>query len=159
MTRYAQGTEVTVEKSRAEIERTLTRYGATEFAYGWRPGMAMVQFHMEQRAIRFLLPMPDPAEARFTSYKRGYATYERSKDAARSLWEQACRQRWRALALVVKAKLEAVESGISTFEAEFMANILLPDGSTFGEWAVPQIRRVYEQHVMPSMLPELEARP
>ena len=32
MPRYATGTEVTVERSRAEIERVLDRYGARGFA-------------------------------------------------------------------------------------------------------------------------------
>ena len=35
MGRYAANTEVGSERSRAEIERTLTRYGATSFMYGW----------------------------------------------------------------------------------------------------------------------------
>jgi hypothetical protein len=66
--------------------------------------------------------------------------------------EQACRQRWRALALAIKAKLEAVEAGITSFEDEFMAHIVLPDGSTFGRWARPQIAKVYEENTMPSLL-------
>jgi hypothetical protein len=33
-----------------------------------------------------------------------------------------------------------------------MAHIVLPDGSTFGRWARPQIATVYEENVMPSML-------
>lgn len=36
MSRYAATTEVTSEKSRAEIERTVSRYGATGFMYGWQ---------------------------------------------------------------------------------------------------------------------------
>ena len=35
MTKYAATTDVPAEKSRAEIEATLRRYGATGFAYGW----------------------------------------------------------------------------------------------------------------------------
>ena len=33
--RYVQGTDVPAERSRAEIERTLSRYGAEGFLYGW----------------------------------------------------------------------------------------------------------------------------
>ena len=33
--RYAAQTEVSSDRSRAEIERTLRKYGATAFAYGW----------------------------------------------------------------------------------------------------------------------------
>ena len=35
MRRYAEGTSVPVDRSRAEIERALTRYGATGFGYQW----------------------------------------------------------------------------------------------------------------------------
>ena len=41
-----------------------------------------------------------------------------------------CRQRWRALNLAIKAKLEAVESGIVTFDQEFLAHIVGPSGQT-----------------------------
>jgi hypothetical protein len=33
--KYAANTEVSAEKSRAEIETVLRRYGATGFMYGW----------------------------------------------------------------------------------------------------------------------------
>ena len=48
--------------------------------------------------------------------------------AQQAAWEQVCRQRWRALLLIIRAKLEAVASGITTLENEFLANIVLPDG-------------------------------
>lgn len=70
-------------------------------------------------------------------------------------WEQACRQRWRALLLVVKAKLEAIETGIATFDGEFMANIVLPGGGTVGDWMTPQIERAYLTGAVPAMLPML----
>ena len=59
--------------------------------------------------------------------------------------EQEIKSRWRALALVVKAKLEAVECGISTLENEFLAFIVLPGVDfTIGDWmkenAMPAIR-------------------
>jgi hypothetical protein len=42
MSRYAEWTEVTVEKSKAEIEGLLRRYGATGFLYGWNEGSAVI---------------------------------------------------------------------------------------------------------------------
>lgn len=56
------------------------------------------------------------------------------------------------MALCIKAKLEAVETGISSFEEEFLAYIVLPDGSTVGEWAAPQIEQVYTTGRMPPMM-------
>ena len=61
--------------------------------------------------------------------------------------------RWRALLLVIKAKLEAVTAGISTIETEFLANIVLPDNTTAGEWMLPQIDRAYRSGEMPPLLP------
>ena len=63
------------------------------------------------------------------------------------------RQRWRALALVIKAKLEAVEADITTLEAEFLAHIALPSGATVGEWVGPQLDAVYGSGEMPALLP------
>jgi hypothetical protein len=151
VSRYAENTSVPVEKSRAEIEATLQRYGAESFAYGWDQLRALIEFAHLGRRIRFVLPLPDKSsdEFIFTPAKR----YERTPEEALKAWEQACRQRWRALALAIKAKLEAVEAGITTFEDEFMAHIVLPDGSTFGTWAKPQIEKVYELNEMPALLP------
>jgi hypothetical protein len=53
--------------------------------------------------------------------------------------DAATRQRWRALVLVLKAKLEAVASGISTVESEFLAGIVLPNGMTLGQAVLPRL--------------------
>jgi hypothetical protein len=158
VSRYAENTNVSVEASRAEIERTLTRYGASSFMYGWTGEAAIVQFIAEGRHVKFILKLPDRNDKRFTHFKRGtrYVTQvPRTPEAALKEWEQGCRQRWRALALCIKAKLEAVESGISTFEDEFLAQIVLPDGKTAGEWLRPQVDEAYRTGSMPAMLPAL----
>src|SRR5690606_23446519 len=95
--RYAARTDVTSDRSRAEIERTLTRYGATAFSYGWQEGLAAIQFVRNGRRIRFVLPLPDRNDREFTHHSRG----PRTPAAAEAAWEQASRQRWRMLALVV----------------------------------------------------------
>jgi hypothetical protein len=158
MPKYASQTQVPVERSRGEIERTLVRYGAEQFVYGWDRAGAVIGFIVttesgQKRQVRFQLPLPDRADPEFTTYKRGYSTYERTAVQAEKLYEQAGRQRWRALALVVKAKLEAVEAGIATFEDEFLAYTMLPGGETVGQWLTPQLDRVYELDKMPPMLP------
>lgn len=154
MAEYAKNTTVTAEASRSEIERTLTRYGADSFMYGWSDGGAVLAFRATGRHVKFLVAMPDPKERRFTHYRRGNSSFEyaRTDAAAVKEYEQAVRQRWRALALVIKAKLEAVQSGISTFEAEFLANTLLPDGRTVDEWLQPQIDEAYTSGAMPATI-------
>jgi len=60
------------------------------------------------------------------------------------------RRRWLALLLVIKAKLEAVESGIITFEEEFLAHVVMPDGRTVLQHVQVPIERAYiEGHVRP----------
>ena len=54
---------------------------------------------------------------------------------------------------VIKAKLEAVEASITTIEQEFLAHIVLPSGSTVGEWAAPQLALAYERGQMPAIMP------
>lgn len=153
MSRYAADTSVSAEKSRAEIEATLRRYGADSFGYGWEVDRAVVQFRMLDRQVRFVLDMPDRNDRAFTHTPERKTA--RTPAQAEAAWEQATRQRWRALNLVIKAKLEAVESGISEFEEEFLAHVVLPDGSTVGQWMRPQIETVYATGRMPSMLPAL----
>lgn len=157
MTRYAENTEVSSERSRTEIERTLTRYGADQFMYGWRENDAVIAFRKDGRHVRFVLPLPSRDDRQFTEYMSRGKLSQRTEDAARKLYEQSVRQKWRALALVIKAKLEAVESGITVFDDEFMAHIMLPDGQSIGDWMRPQIERAYISGQMPSSLPMLPA--
>jgi 2-succinyl-5-enolpyruvyl-6-hydroxy-3-cyclohexene-1-carboxylate synthase len=150
MSFYASQTTVSSEKSRAEIEATLRRYGADSFAYVSERTRAIVAFQACGGRVKFELPMPDPLADDFS--RTPARRTRRSPQQQRAAWEQACRQKWRALTLCVKAKLEAVESGITTFESEFMAHILLPDGRTVGEHASPMIERAYTTGTTPPLL-------
>jgi hypothetical protein len=149
MSKYAANTEVSAARSRNEIEQILTRYNARAFAYGWQGHEAQVMFEMADRRIRFVLPMPDRADKAFTRTETGR---DRSSTAAEKAYEQAVRQRWRALALVIKAKLEAVEAQISTVEDEFGMCIVLPDGRTVGDAVIPQIAECYRLGTLAPML-------
>lgn len=152
--RFAEKTEVPTEKSRAEIEGTLRRYGATGFLSGWDGNKAFVAFMMEGRQVKFLMMLPDRTDKKFTHYRHGSGSQiPRKIDAAHDAWEQACRQSWRALALVIKAKLEAVAAGITVFENEFLAHIVLPDGKTVAEHVRPRIAQAYQTGNMPALLP------
>ena len=151
--KYAAGTEVPADRSRSEIEKTLVRYGATKFLYGWEDDAAVIGFVAHGRHIRFLLPLPDKNSTEFTRTpgRRNVRTPEQAIVA----WEQACRQKWRAMALYIKATLEAVESGIVSFDEAFEAHTLLPNGQTVGQYMQPQIAAAYERGTMPAMLPML----
>lgn len=151
MSRFAAQTTVSPERSRAEIEALLRKYGADQFSSGWREGEARIQFAAHGRFVRFVLRMPDPQDKAFTQHPR-YKYLKRSPEAARKAYEHAVRQRWRALCLVVKAKLEAVESGIESFEEAFLPHLIMPNGQTVAEMALPAIAAAYESGQMRPLL-------
>ena len=147
---YAAKTNVSVEKSRSEIEHILQRYGCDDFAYRNNRRRAQIAFSMHGLMLRFDLELPNPDSEDFQKTPGGRR--RRDSDAVYKAWEQACRQRWRALALVIKAKLEAVESGITSFEVEFMSHTIVPGGKVFHEIALPQIEEAYRTGKLPLLL-------
>ena len=151
--RYAEGTSVSVEKSEAEMRQLLRRYGADGFATGEQGGQVAVQFQMNGRRIVFRMRVPDRAEKRF--HLTPHHRHARSPEAAYAAWEQACRQKWRALVLCIKAKMESVEAGIETFDDAFLAHIMLPTGETVGQWAQhpENLQGALEGRPMPPLLP------
>lgn len=151
---YAEKTTVSVSRTKADIEELIQTHGADQFVSGFKENIAVIGFAMAGRQIRFILPLPDK-QAKEYWYTPG-RNQRRTDEAAHTAWEQACRSRWRALYLIVKAKLEAVDAGISTVEREFLYDIVLPDGRTAGEWMAPQIETAYETGKMPPLLPLFE---
>ena len=63
MPRYAADTSVAVEKSRAEIEATLRRYGADAFVFAEDRGAVTIMFRINGRMVRFLLAMPGASQS------------------------------------------------------------------------------------------------
>jgi hypothetical protein len=132
--RYAASTSVSPERTKADIEDVLRRYGAQQFAYAWEGPRAVAGFGLNGRAIRFTVHTPDSAITERTPKGR-----QRRPKVADAHNEQAVRQKWRALLLIIKAKLEAVDSGIVTLEEEFLSHIVMKGGKTVGEWAIPKL--------------------
>ncbi len=150
--RYASETTVPVEKSRAEIEETLRRYKASAFTSGWTENAAMVAFKLNDLFIRFVLPILPVTDKKFAvRIVRGHRVGATEPQRQRA-HEQEMRQRWRALLLVVKAKLEAVECGISTLEKEFLAFIVMPNDQTLGVWIAENTLQAIRDGRMPRLL-------
>lgn len=129
MSLYAEKTRVPVSQSRSEIEKLLDRHKAKQYgtAVDYDARTARVQFRLHDRIVRFVITLPDP-----------------KKLGNGSRLEQAERQRWRALLLVIKAKLESVENGIELFEEAFLANIVMPGDQTVAEIVRPAIAQSYK---------------
>jgi hypothetical protein len=155
--KYAQDTSVSSDRSQAEIKTTLQRYGASKYAYFEEDERSAIVFELNDRRLRFVLPLPSRMADEFVyRYYGGKKTSDvLPVHKQHTKWEQACRQRWRALALAVKAKLEAVESGITTLEEEFLAHIVLADGKTIGEHITPQIPQLCSVGGLPKLLPAM----
>ena len=148
---YAEGTTVAVEKSKTEIEALLKCYKADQFMSGWdSDGRAFVMFRLSQRYVKFLLRIPPITDPHFLKVPS-------SRRAARR--DQRERELWRSLLLVIKAKLESVEAGIETVEEAFLAQTVLPDGSTVGAWAAKALPAAYETAQMPKSLLALPPAP
>lgn len=154
--KYATDTNVSPESSRGEIERTLSKYGARQFMYGWgeQDGLevAVVGFQAHGRQVRFDLRMPDPKDRAFRLTETGRVRSDQA--AIDKAYQQAVRQRWRALALTIKALLESVEIGLVSFEEAFMAHIMLPNGESVGQAVLPRVAEAYDTGEMPSLLPQ-----
>ncbi len=126
--KYAQGTTVAVSKSVGEIERLVMKHGGDQMMHGWTREKIQVAFRMQGRMLKFMVPVPE------------------------NVSEAERRRLWRCLVLAIKAKFEIVATGIEEFDSVFMSNIVMPDGGTFGDWAVPQIEMMYESGKVPDHL-------
>lgn len=131
--RYAQNTKVPVSRSEQEVRRILRNAGADSlvFAEDSKLGVSVVQFSIEERIVRLNVFSPKDGD------------------------ERELRRRWRALVLILKAKLEIIASGDSTVDREFLADILLPGGVVVGDKAIPRIEESYRTGEAPRfLLPE-----
>lgn len=148
MSRYAEGTDVTPTRSRAEIEHLLEQYGATGFAYGSQAGRAMIAFEMKGRHIRMTLIYPPLLDFEYTPGGKW-----RSAEQQENAHSAEIRRLWRELVLLLKAKLVAVQSHITSFEKEFLGDTILPNNAVVFDWLEPQLEEAYSTGRMPSLLP------
>ena len=146
---YAQNTEVSTDKSKTELKKVIYRFGASNYQFAESDEKAMVQFVKDNRMIRFMLHFLPPDSQMFVKTPTGRS---RKKNAAFEEYEKETRRRWRALILCIKAKFETVESGIATFEEEFLAHIVLPNNETVATEMIPMITEAYKTKKMPKLL-------
>lgn len=153
--KYAQGTSVPVDRSVAELRALVQRYGAQGFGYCEehepRLRRAMIAFRFDARSVRMLLPLPALDSPEVARTRQGYERTEGQKLEALAAED---RRRWRALVLVVKAKLEAVASGISSLEREFLADLVLPNGNVLHDEIAPRLARWREGGPAVPLIPE-----
>lgn len=127
--KYAERTTVSIPDTVIEIARVVRKYDGSQFVHMQAEDALLVGFTKDERQARFLIPL-DPKDM------------------------QASRSRARSLLLVIKANLEAVASGVQTFEDAFLANIVMPDGKLLSQHVRPRIATAYKTRELPPLLPD-----
>ena len=127
---YAKQTNVPIEQSKCSLEKMLRKAGATQTGtFSDDSHASVVMFRLTDRFVKLKIsPRSD----------------------ARNV-EQEERRVWRVLLLLVKAKLETIEAGLSTVEREFLADVMTADGRTVGELMRPMLAASYESGSMEPM--------
>lgn len=128
--RFAEDTKVPVSRTQLQLKERLQKAGADQVAVFESANHHAIAFRLGQSMFRLTVPA-DP----------------RAKDQAQDL-----RRAWRLLALLTTAKLEAIRDGLTTADREFLADMLLYDGQTVGEWTAPQIEQARAEGRMPNQL-------
>lgn len=114
--RYAEGTDVPVDKSQANILRLVKAHGADGFMIGEDSGWAVISFRMLGYVLRFRFRIEGE-----------------SKSEVRRLW--------RTMEMAIKSKLVIARDGVEAFEEVFLSNIVSDaDGRTVGDVVVPSLK-------------------
>jgi len=137
-TNYVRGASITCAASRAEIQDMLTSHGATGFRCASRDGGTAIAFTAGHRRFRFAYTPPGGEKTGTDSRMQPRKTPPGSRSP-----EEASRRYWHKLSLLIRAKLDAVDEGIATFEEEFLAYMLLPGGDTVLQGVQPGVTRAY----------------
>lgn len=133
-------THVSIEKTKQDISDLLKKFGASGIQWTWLENRETLRFLHEfeykgtKHGVAYEIIIPEMG----ISKGRGYDKRLERND----------RQAYRMVFYVIKAKLTAVESGIETFENEFLSKILyqLPDGRVqkVGDVVLQQISQTKE---------------
>ncbi len=154
MKRYANKTTVSPDRSKGEIEKLLTQFGASEFGYWTSEDQAKVGFVHRGIRIEIMLPLPKLADFYRTPTGRSRTVLQ----ARTERWKET-RRRWRSLSLVIKALLVGVEDGVLTFEDAFMPWIVWGDGLTTRQMILPHLEKAIEAGKMPGSFKRLVVLP
>jgi hypothetical protein len=128
--RYAASTTVSTGRSRDELEALLRKYGVQHHGLITQPDLLTLAFQSDGLNHRIVLPLPSPADRRF---RTGPGGGTRTSKGAQDAHAQEVRARYRALVLVVKAKLELAHLLGQPVEAAFTEYRVLDDGRTVQE--------------------------
>jgi hypothetical protein len=130
--RYAAGTQVPVSRSQDEIRGELRKLGADQIGVMEGGGRGFVVFKIRETLYRVASPEIEVK--------------------GRAEPEAESRRIWRAIVLLVKARSVAIREGITTVEREFLADAVMPDGTTFADHSPRLIEQAYKDNGPPRLL-------
>ncbi len=150
-------TEVAPEKSKAEIEGLLRRYGIDGVSWTeiWSENRAQLQFILQDERKRPILVRLQPPP---------FATKRRTWNSERGHYEMIDAPNWaqsyRLLKAYLKSKLESVAYGLRDIEEEFLSDIVIRDQDG-RETTVKEMidRQIEAGQVQLSLPPGSEASP
>lgn len=105
---YAKGTQIPVKKSKDTILQMIERFAVHNLASGIVGDQDFVMFDHDGQTYRFVV--------------------EQHKS------ESEYRRRWRCLVLHIRSSLVIINEGVRDFSTVFMADRILPNGQSWGEW-------------------------
>ena len=146
---YAEGTTVSVERSQDEIRSLLARHGCKHFALADSPEASAVQFVLGWLPYRFTVQRPTTEEVRTKWLDAGHRV-RYGLDWNKKV-QQEWRRRWRARLLWLKATLEFAEDDEDFIAQALMSQLVLPDQSTFGDWAARKMPEIYSSGRIPAL--------
>lgn len=120
---YAR-TEIDIEKSKIQTNELLKKFGVSGIQWTWLDNIETLRFIHDfefdgvKHQIGYEIQVPEMGIKKGPTYEKRLERND--KQAYRIVWH------------VLKARFVAVESGLKTFEEEFLSDIIykLPDGRT-----------------------------
>lgn len=128
---YAEGTTVPINASRAELTGLMIKHDVLEFGWMWDKATQTDRLLFTMGAGQYRIDITKP------TVEEIYAKFPNHRDTDAKI-DAEHRRRWRAAVLLLKAKLEFVDSGDTTMEREFLAYRLLPNGKTLEQVVIEQ---------------------
>lgn len=126
MAKYAQGTSVAPEKTQMQITKLLRSFKASGVMIGFDAGNSFIAFIYSGIQVRMFCPI------------------------AKSDGEE--RRRWRVMRIIIQSKFEMIHTGIRSFEEEFFADIVMPNGRTVSQMALSVVQKAISSGEMPVKL-------
>jgi hypothetical protein len=151
-----ESTTVPVERSQGEIRKLLAKHGASRFEFGEAvdeqgTSWAAIAFALGGRSVRMRVPLK-PVDRAAIRRKLTRTRTRTERDLELEAQDQEARRIWRVLAWNLKARLEAVEEGVETFDEAFLAHLL--DEQT-GETIYEQLARTGSVELASPLTPAL----